>query len=115
MDKVKFILSTIQPMAALHIPIPHEHNWRGDSQTGEHVGSGLRCMFHGRRVVVTALHVIEEAGLFAAGLRSPQAMVRVLYLVQGTIQCDHARHGDLLFADDFLRPPQCRLLAGVES
>lgn len=59
--KVRFALSTIRPMAQF----THRHvaSVMGvvDAQTGEQIGSALRCVVGGRRAIVTALHVLERA------------------------------------------------------
>ncbi len=60
-DKIKFVQSTIEPMAW------HTHPYIAgivavdETDAGRHVGSALRCMIRGRRAILTAAHVIDEA------------------------------------------------------
>lgn len=68
-EKIRFVQSTIEPMA--------RHTYAhvagivaiGEADTGRHVGSALRCSVVGRRTLVTAAHVVHEVrqgGRFAA-------------------------------------------------
>lgn len=60
-EKIRFVQSTIEPMAW------HTHACIAgvvaveNAEIGRHVGTGLRFSIAGRRVIVTAAHVIHEA------------------------------------------------------
>ena len=92
MDKIQFILSTIPRMAEYTFPFVTSVIGVKDPQTGQHVGSGLRCMLDGRRAVVTALHVIERAHDYS-GIVLSAGYGRRPYHIHGPIHFDHA--GDL--------------------
>jgi hypothetical protein len=59
--KIQFALSTVPRMAQYTLPYVASVIGVLDSQRGELVGSALRCTLGGRRAIVTALHVIEQA------------------------------------------------------
>jgi hypothetical protein len=88
MDKKQFIMSTIPRMAQYTFPYLTSVIGIQNAETGRHVGSGLRCILRGRRVVITAMHVIEkargEAGRFAlsASYAAPP------FVVSGPIKVD---------------------------
>jgi hypothetical protein len=65
--KEQFVLSTIPRMAEYTFPFITSVFGVKDETTGEHLGSGLRCILNGRRTIVTALHVIKEAEKYAKG------------------------------------------------
>ncbi|MDC3953083.1 hypothetical protein [Polyangium jinanense] len=59
-DKIRFVQSTIEPMA-LHT-YPHIAGFVAiEDDTGRHVGSALRCAVAGRNIIITAAHVVREA------------------------------------------------------
>lgn len=60
-DKIKFIQSTMAPMAWHTHPHIAGVVAVEDADTGRHVGSALRVSVAGRRAIVTAAHVIHEA------------------------------------------------------
>lgn len=70
-DKVKFVRSTIEPMALHTVPYIAGVAAVDDAgATGQHVGSALRFLLEGRRCLVSAAHVFEQArreGRVAAG------------------------------------------------
>jgi hypothetical protein len=66
-DKIRFALSTVRPMAEYTLPyVASVIGVLDGGRRGEHVGSGLRCTLRGRRVLVTALHVIDKAMSYPA-------------------------------------------------
>lgn len=59
-EKIKFVQSTIEPMALL--TYPHIAGFVAiDDDAGRHVGSALRCAVAGRNTIITAAHVVREA------------------------------------------------------
>lgn len=60
-EKIRFVQSTIEPMAWHTYPHIAGVVAVEDASTGRHVGSALRLSFAGRRCVLTAAHVIEQA------------------------------------------------------
>lgn len=60
-DKIKFVQSTLEPMAWHTYPHIAGVVAIEDAENGRHVGSGLRFAYEGRRCLVTAAHVIDEA------------------------------------------------------
>ena len=93
MDREQFILSTIRPMGEFTFPFLTSVVGIKDSQSGEHVGSGVRCVIHGRKALVTALHVIEEAMNYPGKFAISRGYGATPYQVDGVIQYDRA--GDL--------------------
>lgn len=67
MDPVEFVKGTVSPMA--HYTFPYITGIVGviDANEGEHVGTGFRCVFGGRRCLITAKHVIDEANSYSMG------------------------------------------------
>ncbi len=59
-----------------------------DVTVGEHVGSGLRAMVNGRRAVITARHVIEQAAAFPKQFGLSAGYARPPYLAKGKIELD---------------------------
>jgi hypothetical protein len=80
-DKIDFIHRAIPQMASYTFPFVSSVVEVRDSESGALIGSGLRCLFKGRRAVVTAGHVIEEAlrassFAFSAGYGVPPYVFR---------------------------------------
>jgi hypothetical protein len=102
MDKVRFILSTIQPMADYTFPYLASVIGVHDAQTGQHVGSGLRCSIRGRRAIATALHVIDSAKGYHGGFAISIGYGAPPYLVHGPVHLDRASDVALYYLpDDF--------------
>lgn len=102
MDKVSFIRSTVPRMADFTFPYLASILGVVDSTSGEHVGSGLRCVFQGRRGVATALHVAQKAAAYPGGFALSAGYGNPPYVVHAPITIDHA--GDLAFCpvpDDY--------------
>ena len=59
-----------------------------DPKMGRHCGSALRCMLNGRRAIVTALHVIEEAKKEPLGLALSTGYGELPYVVHGAVNID---------------------------
>jgi hypothetical protein len=70
-DKIRFVLSTVEPMASYtRRHITGVLTVEDEGSTGRHVGSAMRLSLDGRRRLVTAARVIERArrgGRFAIG------------------------------------------------
>jgi hypothetical protein len=104
MTKEQFILSTIRPMAEYTFPFITSVVGINDVKYGEHVGSGLRAIVNGRRAVVSARHVIEQAASYPMKFALSAGYGQPPYVVAGKIELDPV--GDLAvyyLADDFPR------------
>lgn len=88
MDKKRFILSTIQPMADHTAPYIATLVGVVDERTGRHMGSGLRCVLHGRRALVTAAHVVQEASSYPPGFAVSAGYGKTPFIVSGSIHVD---------------------------
>jgi hypothetical protein len=102
MTKEEFILSTIRPMAEYTFPFITSVIGIEDETRGEHVGSGLRATLNGRRAIITARHVIEQANTYPMKFALSAGYRRPPYVVSGKIELDPA--GDLAvyyLPDDF--------------
>jgi hypothetical protein len=90
MDKKQFILSSIPRMA--HYTFPYLTSVFGivDQNRGKHLGSGVRCNLDGRRAVVTALHVIQQAEKEPVGSAISSGYGAPPFPITGQIHCDHA-------------------------
>jgi Trypsin-like peptidase domain len=60
-DAIEFVRGTVAPMAELTFPCVTSIVGIVSSEEGEHLGSGFRCLLGGRRVLVTAKHVVDHA------------------------------------------------------
>lgn len=59
-----------------------------DETMGRHYGSGLRCVFDGRRAILTAHHVIDQACKEPCGLAISAGWGRSPYVVRGSVNID---------------------------
>jgi hypothetical protein len=59
-----------------------------DPTTGRHYGSALRCKLNGRRAILTALHVIEEAKKEPLGFAISTCYGEPPYVVHGAVNID---------------------------
>ncbi len=59
-EKIRFALSTLKPMAERTLPFLCQVLGTNDRRDGELVGTALRCILGGRRVIVTASHVLND-------------------------------------------------------
>jgi hypothetical protein len=66
-DAIEFVKGTVTPMAELTFPCVSSIVGILSSQEGEHVGSAFRCVLGGRRVLVTAKHVFDQAAAAPLG------------------------------------------------
>jgi hypothetical protein len=60
-DPIAFVRGTVTPMANLTFPFVTSIVGIMSTSEGEHVGSAVRCMLGGQRVLVTAKHVADQA------------------------------------------------------
>jgi hypothetical protein len=59
-----------------------------DQKMGRHYGSALRCKLNGRRAILTALHVLEEAKKEPLGLALSTGYGEPPYVVHGAVNID---------------------------
>jgi hypothetical protein len=59
-----------------------------DPKMGRHYGSALRCLLNGRRAILTALHVIEQAKKEPLGLAISTGYAEPPYVVHGAVNID---------------------------
>jgi hypothetical protein len=86
MTKEEFILATIPQMAQYTFPYITSIIGLSDVDMGEHVGSGLRVVVNGRRAVITARHVVEQAAQFPLQFALSAGYGRPPYRVHGSIE-----------------------------
>jgi hypothetical protein len=60
-DAIEFVKRTVSPMAAFTSPFVSSIVGILSAEKGEHVGSAFRCILAGRRVLVTAKQVFDQA------------------------------------------------------
>lgn len=76
-----------------------------DQKTGRHCGSALRCMLNGRRAILAARHVIEEARQAPRGLAISTGYGRPPYPVHGPVNIDCIADMAVYFLpDDYVCP-----------
>jgi hypothetical protein len=67
---------------------------------GTHYGTALRCLFNGRRAIVTALHVIEAARHEPLGISISTGFGEAPYPVEGEIHIDPVADIAVFFVPD---------------
>jgi hypothetical protein len=87
-EKRQFIRAGLVKMAEHTFPFLCSVIGIHSAQTGRHVGSALRCTLQGRRAIVTAAHVIEEACKEPAGLAISAGYGRPPFVVHGPVNVD---------------------------
>jgi hypothetical protein len=87
-EKRQFILAALPKMTRHTFPYVCSVFGVVDAKTGRHCGSGLRWMVNGRRAVVTALHVIDQAKREPGGVAVSTGYSQKPYLVHGEINID---------------------------
>jgi hypothetical protein len=101
-DKRRFVLSTLPIMAGHTFPYVCSVLGVVDRSTGRHYGSALRCVLKGRRAILTALHVIEEAQGEPGGLAIATGYGCKPYVVHGEVNIDRSADIAVYFLpDDF--------------
>jgi hypothetical protein len=66
-DAIEFVKRTVSPMATFTFPFLSSIAAILSSDEGEYFGTAFRCVLGGRRVLVTAKHVFDQAALAALG------------------------------------------------
>ena len=79
-----------------------------DSEMGRHRGTALRCKLNGRRAILTALHVIEEARKEPLGLALSTGYGERPYVVHGAANIDRVADLAVNFLPDDYRCPDNR-------
>ena len=92
-EKKGFVLSTVARMAEYTFPFLCSVFGIVNDKAGRHFGSGLRCALQGRRAILTAHHVIEEAASEPGGLAISVGYGREPFRMHGTVQVN--RFSDL--------------------
>jgi hypothetical protein len=99
-EKQEFILSALPAMAqhtfgficsVIGLPSP---------QMGRHCGTALRCMLNGRRAILTALHVIDQARSEVSGFAISTGYGELPYIVHGDVNIDRAADIAVFFLPD---------------
>ncbi len=96
-EKEAFILGTLPAMAGYTFDFLCSVIGISNPKMGRHCGTAFRCMRNGRRAIITALHVIEEARKEPNGLAISTGYGERPYLVAGRVNIDPA--GDLAVYD----------------
>ena len=77
-------------------------------EVGQHYGSALRCKLDGRRAILTALHVIEEAKKEPLGLALSTGYGEPPYVVHGAVNIDPIADLAVYFLPaDYPCPEEC--------
>ncbi len=101
-EKRRFVLSTIDVLAQETLPYISSIIGVLDAKTGRHAGSGLRCILGGRRALITAAHVIDQALQEPGGAAISTGYGGSPYLVGGQINVDRISDIAVYFLpDDF--------------
>src|SRR5438067_1861764 len=87
-EKEAFILGALSAMAQHTFGFICSVIGVSDPKMGRHYGSALRCKLNGRRAILTALHVIEEAKKEPLGLALSTGYGEPPYVVHGAVHID---------------------------
>jgi len=87
-EKEAFVLNALPSLAQYTLPFICSVIGLSDKTTGHHCGSGIRCHLNGRRAILTALHVIEEAKKAPSGVAISAGYGRAPFLVGGDVNID---------------------------
>lgn len=87
-EKRQFILAALRKMAEHTFPFLCSVIGIQNAKTGRHIGSGLRCLLKGKRAILTAEHVIKEAGNEPAGFAISTGYGRPPFVVHGPVNID---------------------------
>ncbi len=87
-DKEAFILRALSAMARHTFAFTCSLIGVTDPSMGRHYGSALRCKLKGKRAILTALHVIEEAKKEPFGLAISTGYGEPPYIVHGAVNID---------------------------
>jgi len=81
-EKEDFIRIALQKVAQYTFPFVCSVIGVSSEYTGRHCGSALRCIVNGRRAILTALHVLQEARREPGGLAISTGYGNRPYLIQ---------------------------------
>ncbi len=87
-EKRQFILAMLPNMAEHTFPFLCSVIGIRGTGTGRHIGSGLRCTLQGKRAILTAEHVIQEARNEPAGFAISAGYGRPPFVVHGSVNVD---------------------------
>jgi hypothetical protein len=87
-EKEQFVLDAISRMAQYTFPFICSVIGVSDPKMGRHCGSALRCNLNGKRVVLTAQHVLHEAMKEPYGLAISIGYGQPPHVVHGTVNTD---------------------------
>jgi hypothetical protein len=87
-EKEAFVRDALSSMARHTFPYICSVIGVTNEKTGRHFGSALRCIFRGRRALLTALHVIEEAQKEPLGFALSAGYGKPPYVVHGPVHID---------------------------
>jgi hypothetical protein len=99
-EKQAFILGTLPAMAQYTSGFICSVFGVSDSKMGRHHGSAFRCKLRGRRALLTALHVIEEAQKEPLGVAVSTAYGKPPYVVEGPVPIDQQADIAVYFLPD---------------
>jgi hypothetical protein len=87
-EKEAFVLGALSAMAQHTFGFVCSVIGVSSPNMGRHFGSALRCVLDGRRAILTALHVIEEAKQEPLGLALSTGYGQPHYVVHGAVNID---------------------------
>ena len=99
-EKQAFIFGALPAMAQHTLSFICSVIGISDPQSGRHYGTALRCMLNGRRAILTALHVIEEARREPRGLAISTGYGEPPYIFGGEVNIDPANDLAAYFLPD---------------
>ena len=99
-EKEAFILGALSAMARHTFGFICSVIGVSDPTMGRHCGSALRCKLNGQRVILTALHVMEEAKKEPLGLAFSTGYGEPPYLVHGAVDIDSIADLAVFFLPD---------------
>jgi hypothetical protein len=87
-EKRQFVISTLPKMAEHTFPFLCSVIGIWNANTGRHLGSALRCILQGKRAILTAHHVVQEARSEPGGFAISAGYGRKPFVVSGPINID---------------------------
>ncbi len=99
-EKEAFVRSALSAMAQHTFGFICSVIGISESTMGRHYGSAFRCKLNGRRAILTALHVLEEAKQEPLGLAISTGYGQPPYVVHGPVNIDPFADMAVYFAPD---------------
>ncbi len=99
-EKEAFIRDALPAMAQYTLGFICSVIGVSDPTTGRHYGSALRCKLNGRRAILTAFHVIEEAKNEPLGLAISTGYGEPPYVIHGAVNIDRLADIAVYFLPD---------------